>query len=185
MALSSLTSAITILANWNASLTVTGSSPITSSGSKTKSISTGTAAANAAAGGGDEIIAGYVSIAASGNTVLDLEAIVDVSGATVDLVRVKAAIFWLLSATDTAFDGVTVGLATSSITIGGAASNQQKLFLTAAADTFDLLNGEMLCWISPSAAGKAVDATNSDIKILNNDGAVAARVNYLFVGGTS
>lgn len=183
MAIDSLTSTVRALITWTASDTLTGSDygPTSNNTTITKSVSLGTSAANNVANGSDELISYIASISASSSTTLDLTSISNIIGATASLARVKAIMFRLLSTTDDS----TNGTACSSVTIGNAASNANQLFLDNDADTFTLKNGEMLVWASPQAAGLTVDGTNKNVKILNNDGAVTAKVQVTIIGGST
>ena len=134
------------------------------------------------AGGVNEVALNIVTIAASGNTTLDLTSLTDVLGfASVALVRVKAFFFWLLSAADDSVNGT----ACSGVTVGNAATNANLLNMGGTTPTFTLGNGEVWAWGTGKAAGLTVDATHKNVLITNNDGAVAAAVLYGFAGATT
>lgn len=183
MAIDSLTASLKAAVAWTAqdSLTGTDYSPnVNQTGfSTTRSIASATA--SNAAGGGNEVVSFIQSIAAGGDVTLDLEAVANIFGTTVDLVRLKGVLIRLLSTTDDS----TNGTAASSVTIGNATANQQTLWMDAATDTFTLKNGEFIAWATSQAAGLTVDATHSDLKIVNNDGAVIAKVQITLFGATN
>src|SRR5262249_44877586 len=127
-----------------------------------------------------------LSIAGGGNTTIDLRSFTDVVNQTaVVLARVKFADFQLLSAAQVAPDGTTTGTAAVSVTIGNSGANAQLLDLGAAAHTRQVKNGGFSTFGDGSAAGYTVDATHKDVKIVNDDGAVTAKVLVTFVGGTT
>lgn len=145
--------------------------------------------ANSAAFGCDELILGYASIAASGHTDIDLTSLTDiagVSGITLSGGKVKAYLFALLSAAQTAPDGSTVGNGCSGISLGNSGANDYKLNLDVGTDLLNVNNGGLLFYADGSAAGmSAVDATHKIIRVLNNDGAIAAKVVYMLAGCTN
>jgi hypothetical protein len=129
----------------------------------------------------NRIYAALLTIAGGASTTLDLEALTDVFGDALDFARVKAIRIWLLSATDDAPDGTAdAGTACSGVTVGNAASNQFAgsgyPISDAATGTFTLANGDQFARATGSAGGWVVDATHKNLKVLNNDGAVAAKV---------
>lgn len=167
MAINSLTFTGSTLAKWTAQNTITGSNyqPLTNSGNIQKSVSLGTAAANAAVGGADQLISYIVNIAISSSTTIDLTSLTNIlQQSGVSLARVKFYQFRLLSVDD---DPV-YGTLCSSVTIGNAASNSQQFNLSAAA-TMDVKTGGDATYFDPSASGYVVDGTHKNVKIVNND----------------
>lgn len=137
--------------------------------------STGTNTAKAA----NQIASAIYAIAASGNTVINLQSLTNVLGtASVALVRLKGILVRLLSVADDAVNGT----ACSSVTVGNAATNPNLLFLGGTTPTFTLNNGEHLEWSTPGAAGIAVSPSACNLKVLNNDGANAAAVQVSVIG---
>lgn len=138
--------------------------------------------ANNAVGGGDQMLQALFSITAAGTTVLDFTTFTDVLSRTGgSFARIKYVEFWLLSTADDA----TNGTACSSVTCGNTASNQQLLFLGAAAHTFVVKNGDIICYSNRSAAGLTVDGTHKSFLVTNNDGANAAALQITVVGGST
>lgn len=183
MPLDSLTSTWSMTIAWNAQNNITGDdySPIQNDSTIAKSQAFSSATANSAAGGSDEIASFITSIAASGNTTLDFEAISNVLGdASITLARVKNIQIRLLSEDD----DETNGTQASSITVGNAAANQQKLFLNNATDEFNITNGCAITYHGAATTGFVVNGTNSDLKIVNNDSTYAAKVQITFTGGS-
>lgn len=184
MAITTLNGSIKCETTWSAQIPKTGTDygPLLNGSTLAKTLNFGTSVANGVSGGSDELVSYIVSIAAGGNTTLDLRSITDVMNQTgTVLARIKGWMFRLLS-TD---DDSTIGTACSSVTIGNAAANQQLLNLGAAAHTLTLNNGDCLCYLTPKSTGWVVDATHKDIKIVNNDGSVIAKVQVTFIGATS
>ncbi len=149
----------------------------------------GTNAANAAAGGANEVILLSFTIAASGNHTIDLTSVVDALGQTaISLARVKLANFFLLSASQTLADGTTVGTACSGVSVGNAGgdgTNGQPLDLDLQTETFTLGNGGSHCVNNGNATGWVVDGTHKLLYFVNNDGAVTAQLYVELVGGTT
>lgn len=101
--LSSLAVTVSSGFNWQAGLNMTGSAynPVSNPGNITKSYSIGTAAANGAVGGADEVFSFQQGITAGSSATLDLTAMTNlVLQASVAIVRVKSFQIRLLSATD-------------------------------------------------------------------------------------
>jgi hypothetical protein len=126
-----------------------------------------------------------LSIAGGGNTTIDLTSFANAVGdAASSFTRVKAVRIRLLSTADDA----TNGSAASSITVGNNAADDWTSqggsggFGTAAS-TFVVPNGGFFEFGVPNTAGIPVDATHKIIKIANNDGAVAAKVEVMIIGG--
>lgn len=137
---------------------------------------------NATAGGGDSLASFILSLAGGATVDIDLQALTDVANRTGhSLARFKYIEFWLLGTADDA----TNGTACSGVTIGNAASNAHQLFLGSDTHTFTLGNGEFVIWATRSAAGKVVDGSNKAVKVLNNDGSVAAALQVTVCGGSS
>lgn len=185
MALSTLDLTMQILTNWSATKVVTGLPFLSSApASPSKSIRALSTVADATAGGASVLVAGISTVTASSSNTLDLTSIADVMGDTVSMARVKFVLFRLLSATDTAFDGTTVGTAATPVVIGNAASNATQLFLGGDTHTISLTNGDFIAYATGGAAGLVIDSTNKNVKIANSDAAVSAKVLYVFAGGS-
>lgn len=194
MALDSLTSNLLVQLGWNATKNVVGSdyTPNTNQSTVKKALSIGTAVADAAAGGGDELVSFVQTIAASGSASIDLTSLTDILGATgVSLARVKAIVIRLLSATD----DTTIGTAAASVTIDNTVTNalssqsNSGWFSNAAegaanGSKFAIPNGGVLAFGTPAAAGVLVDPTHKVVKVTNNDAGLAAKVQISLVGGT-
>lgn len=148
----------------------------------------------AAASGADEVYKAFLSIAASSSMTLGLSgtSIQNPVGDNIAFVRVKAIIVELIS---TAQDS-TNGSAASSITVGGAASNPALVgaagFIDGVAGsggappTFRVFNGGWTGMAVANANGVAVANSSSDqLKITNEDGAIAAKVRITIIGSKS
>lgn len=113
------------------------------------------------------------SIAASGSLVLDLAgSLTDVFGATITMARVKSFYIEMTGA--------------SSISIGANGAAPAPLwFGDAATDFLTVRAGGCFFIHAPDATGYALTATSADkLKILNNDGAVAAAYKIAIVGAS-
>lgn len=189
MALSSLTFYETVALVWTALKTVTGLPGGNQNAQQPSStFALGTAAANAAVGGSDELYFAVLSIAGSGTQTLDLTSLSDVLSASFSFARLKFLRFKLLGSGEFAPDGLTAGTACSSVTIGGAGSNANLMFMNSSTPTFVLnggVAGEAITWESPTAAGKVVDSSHKNILVTNNDSGNTAKIVVYFVGGTS
>ena len=108
----------------------------------------------------------------------NLQSLLDVLGQTVSLVRIKGLLFQLLSTSDDQANGT----ACSGVTVGNAATNANKMFLGAQSHTLVLGNGEAVAWVSPSAAGLAVDGTHLNVLVTNNDVVNSAAVQVTVLG---
>jgi hypothetical protein len=188
MALSSLTATFSSTFNYQGTKTETGfANALQNNNSPTKKVSLGTANANSAAGGADEVYAAVLSIAASGNTTINLSSFTDVvNQGSIGFARIKYYRFHLLSTSDDA----TNGTACTSISIGNAASHpflfNWTLGGTLPTCTFTLSNGEVWEWGSPNGTGLTVTSgSNDQIYIVNNDGTHAAGVLVVLCGGTT
>lgn len=130
--------------------------------------------------GVNQINAAYVallSIAASGNQVLDLTALTDTLGNALSFAGIKAIFIQLLGTADLAPDGVTTGNGCTGITVGNNATNPFSAPISdQATGTITFVNGEQFGRGRDSAAGWTVDATHKSLKIVNNDAVNAAKV---------
>jgi hypothetical protein len=118
----------------------------------------------------NEVYAALLTIAASGNQVLDLTALIDTLGNAWAATGIKSIFIQLLGATDTAPDGVTVGNGCTGITVGNNATNPWSAAISdQATGTITLANGAQFGRARYDAAGWVVDATHKSLKILNND----------------
>lgn len=191
MALDSLTSQLSVSMNWTAQKNIAGStdySPNQNNTTITKKSSVGTAAANAAVGGGDELASWVQTIAGGGTATVDLSSLTNILQTTaISLARVKGIMIRLLSTTDDA----TNGTACTHIVVGNAASNAWtsqsggRGWLTSSTHTFDIGNGGAVAFLFPTAAGVLVDGTHKNILITNGDGSVSAKVQISLHGGTT
>ena len=180
--ITSLTTTISSIVNANAQQTLanapTAFPQFGPSGNITRAVqyNTGTTTAK----GANQQMSKIISVTAGGSTTIDLTAaftnIVNASNAT--FARIKGIRISLLSVADDSVNGT----AASSITIGNNGSNDftsqsgNRGWFGSATSTFDLANGDDVCWKTVSANGVVVDATHKIIKITNNDGAIAASV---------
>src|SRR5258708_5153246 len=101
--MSSLTFTDKLIASINAQNNVTGIdyNPTTNQSILNKTITLGTAAANNAATGSDEVYSTILTVAGAGSTTIDLTALTDLLGtAAVNLVRVKYIMIRNLDAVD-------------------------------------------------------------------------------------
>lgn len=188
MALDSLTLNGSAPVNWTASKNVTGAEANQNNSTATEArASIGTAAANNAANGANELYFALLSVAANSSTSIDLNSFTDILGATgIQAVRTKFIQVELLSAAQDSTNGTNA----TSITIDGTVSNallsqSNSGWLANNTSSFVIPNG---CWMQfgcPNAAGVAVDNTHKVIKITNNDGAVAAAVKVIAAVGTT
>lgn len=144
-------------------------------------VSVGTNVANNLSGGGDQLALRTYTIAASGTLTLDLTNIIDAIERSAALfARIKMVGFFLLGTADD-----SAGTACSSVTIGNAGSNAQKMFMTQGTYTFDLQNGECVFWATRQALGRTVDGTHKNVLITNNDGSNSAALQVMFAGGST
>lgn len=183
-ALSSLALTVSPNRQWLAQLNQTGYSAISKNDQfTTPQITMGTAAANNAAGGADQLLSQTISIAASGTNTIDLTAFTDIlQRATQSFARVKYIEFWLMTAAD---DTATPGTAASQVTIGAAGSNPFVMELGGTTPTKILKNGDFCVYGTRSAAGLTVSGTNKNILITNNDASLTAVVRVTICGGTT
>lgn len=184
MALSTLSGcALTASARWTAEKALTGTdyNPVTHQGNLNKTQSLGTAAANTASGGADELASFITSISGGGNATIDCTSftnILQVAAST--LARIKGFMIRLLSTTDDATNGTNA----SSVAVGNASANQQNLILSTNA-TMTIKNGGCVLYLDPNATGIAVSAGAKNIFITNNDGSVTAKVQVTLIGGST
>ncbi len=189
MAISSLTFSANISTQWTAANNLTGSdySPTTNPTSFSKKISLGTTVANSASTGSDEVYSAITTVTTSNTATLNLQSITDIMQTTgVTLVRVKSIMIRNLSTTD---DSVNGGGATS-ITVGtsvanGLQSNGGKGWFSNPASAMDVANGDVIYWGTTGTTGVSVTATNSILKITNNDAVNTAKVQITVAGGSS
>lgn len=198
MALSTLTSTFGPSVSWTASKTITGSdyAALANTSSILKpSMAVGTAAANNAANGGDELTSSITSVSASSSASIDLTSLTDIlQSSGVSLARVKAILIRLLSTTD----DPTNGTAASSVTIDNTTSNSLSAQShsgwfdngsegAAGGSKFTIPNGGFLMFGVgvTNAAGVLVDSTHKIIAVHNNDAGVTAKVQVTLLGGSS
>lgn len=164
------------------SLTGTDYSPLSNNSTITKKADFGTDAANAAAEGADQVISFVQSVAAGGNTTIDLQAVTNIlQQSAQSFTRIKQLLFRLLSVADDATNGTNA----SSVSIGNGGANGTSLFMGNSAQTFTIPNGGAVGYLGNQTAGLGVNATTKDLFILNNDGAVIAKVQVSVVGGST
>jgi hypothetical protein len=200
-ALDSLTATVTAGVQWNAAKSITGSDYAQNTNSTTllKRLSIGTAAANAAAGGSDELYSAITSLGSTASSSIDLTSIADILATSgVSLARVKAIMIRLLSTTDDTSIGTaatainidsTVANSFSSQTSKGWFNNANEGTATGGAgdatgSKFCVPNGGVLLFATPSAGGVVVDSTHKVIKLTNID-TVTAKVQVTIIGGSS
>lgn len=201
-AITSLSVTVTAGFNWTAANTLTGSDygQNQNSSNLRKTLSMGTSAANAAAGGADQLYSAITSLAGGASASIDLTSLSNILAATgQSFARVKAIMVRLLSTTDDSSIGTaatsvkidnTVANALSSQSGAGWFANANEGTATGGAgdatgSKFEIANGGVLLWATPSAAGLVVDGTHKIIKLTNIDGAVTAKVQVTVGGGSS
>ncbi len=160
--------------NWTYEKTVTGQSNTQNIGSFSASLSTvnGTGATGTA----DLIYTVQLSIAASGNSVINLSAtpVTDFFGANVVMARVKVFFVSVLT--------TTTG---SSAQLGGGSAPIIN-YLAGTTPTIRVNNGGVLLLGDTGGTGYAVTGTTADnFKILNNDGANTLTANVCIVGSSA
>ena len=179
--LSSLSMTVKLAVSGSGSENVTGYNALKQTLNIIKSVGPFTTTiANNAALGADECYSKIITIAASGNTDIDLTSLQDIllqSG--LNFARIKAYVIRLLSIADDSSNGT----ACTGITIDGAGTNLIALPGLGTAQT--LGNGDFLAWATPNASGTTVDGTHKIIHIVNNDSGHGAAVQLTLVGGTS
>src|SRR6476620_2860083 len=184
MSLDALTAQVQIVTAWQAQKNVTGFQATAKNDGAQKKITT--VIGGAIASGANEVYSALLTLAGAASTTLDLTALTDVLGFTLNFARVKGWFIWLLAATDTAPDGTTSGTACSGITVGNAASNQWAGTGYPVSDQSTgkqtLGNGEFRGGGTPVAAGWLVDGTHKSLKILNNDAVVSAKIVLVLIG---
>lgn len=185
MALSSLK----FVDNNNAQLTATraaaysdATAPTYKAAFQAPQISLSKVAANAEVGGADQVYSALTTIAGGGNTTIDLQSFTNFAGETsCSFTRVKYLMIRLLSVEDDA----TNGSACTGITVEPDATNGWTSLIAAAGDKIKLTNGDCVKYMTKSAGGIAVGASNKVLKITNTDGSVSAKVQITVVGGSS
>lgn len=185
--ISTLNGTINDSIGWNASNNITAQQPYTQGDAVATGYSFGTANANAAVGGADELVSFLQTIAPGGSATIDLQSITNILQQTgVALVRLKGYKIRLLSSgTVGAVDSVN-GTLCSSVTVGNAGSAPNPLELEDATYRYRIKNGGSHQHFDPSAAGfVAVSPSSRNILITNNDGSVAAAVQVTVVGATT
>ncbi len=190
MGLSLLTATPQDNMSWVAQNNLTGSnySPITNQGRTTKQVAYTSTIANAAAGGANELVSYLVSVTASGNTTVNLQAVTDIlNTANVNLARVKGYSIWLLSTTDDA----TYGTNCSSIRWGGGTTPVQfNLTTTDAANTgntaaMTIFKGGIVQYFDQTAGGFTTSNTARNLFFLNNDATNAAKIELTLIAADS
>lgn len=202
VSLSTLSATLTAQLSWTATKTLTGTaySAITNQSAIKKALSLGTSAANAAVGGADELASFVTSVSASSSSSIDLTAMTDIlNQSSASLARAKAIVIRLLSASDDATNGTAAASITLDNTVTNALSAQSHSgwfdnahegtatggMGDATGSKFTIPNGGFLAFGTPAAAGVLVDGTHKVVKITNNDGAIAAKAETSFVGGST
>jgi len=155
-------------------------SPITVAGSR--QIAQASYSLGSGAGAANQVMIGTLSIAGGATTNLLLNASTQLhcidGTATPTLTSIKFFCFELLSATQSDQDG-NAGSAATSITLGAAGSNPWITGPWGATDTYTLINGAKMH--HEDEAGLAV-AASKVIAVVNNDGAVTAKVMVTIFG---
>lgn len=149
--------------------------------SKRMQFTTGTATANKA----NRIYGDVISIAAGANTTVNLQALTDQLNLSCNFARIKGVYFHLISEADNA----DIGTNATSILFGGNGASNQGIsgnatygFFGNGNDTMRVFNGGFAMMGTPSAAGVLIDSTHKNVFILNEDGAVTAKVYVGFLG---
>lgn len=190
MALDALTASLKVDVQWTAQKTITGNSNAlkhASRVSKEADNSIVSGSGNTASGIGDQLCSFVTTISASSSTTLDLSSLTNILQQTSQTIaRIKGVLIELLSSAQDA----TSGTACSSITIGGAASNQWISQSGSggpgdASSLWDIPNGEFLAFSCKATTGTVVDGTHKSLKILNNDATYAAGVRITILGAGS
>lgn len=132
----------------------------------------------------NQVIVGTVTLAGGATTDYNVSTgltLSNVVGATAPSLTVVKE-FWLelLSAAQTD-DAGTAGSATSSITCGNDGGAPWDSGPLGATDTYKLLNGDKWIHVSNATAGMSV-SSGDILQIVNNDGAVAAKIRYTWLG---
>lgn len=188
MALDSLTLNVSAPVNWNAQKNVTGANPNQNASSAVEAKGAlGTSAAGNAANGLNEMYYAITTIAASGNTSVDLSSFTDIlNAAGIVGVRTKFIQIELLSATQDSTNGTAASSITIDNTVTNALSAQSHSGWfdngsegAAGGSKFTLANGYWLQFGGTNANGVAIDGTHKVIKIVNNDAGVAAAVKFI------
>ena len=195
MAINSLAFKLAAAFGWTAANNLTGADygQNQNNSSPQKSLSIGTAVANNVAGGGDELYSTITTIAPSGNATIDLTSITDILQQTaISLARAKVIIIRLLSSTDDATNGTAASSVTidNTVTNGLSAQSHSGWFDNGAegaagGSKFAIINGGIMLYGTPSATGILVDSTHKLLKIVNNDGALSAKVQVTVCGGST
>lgn len=173
----SLAGGISAALNWNLTKTNTGLQSVSWTDSVTKAF---TIADGVGANQAQLLYAGVRTIAAAGTDNVDVfGSLSDPLGTVFSAAEIKAIFVHLLSVADDA----TNGTACSSITIGNHATLAFLAGFGAAAHTWTILSGQIFLATNFSAAGwPSVAATSDMLKVLNNDGAVAAAYKLILWG---
>ena len=191
-----LTASVTIGVQFTATDNITGHGNTVNQSSLAKAIALGTSAANAAAGGSDEVYSTILTITASSSTSLDLTSLANIFGTTITFARIKAVVIRLLASTDTDSSGTALGTAATYIvidnTVTNALSSQSNTgwFSNAAegaanGSKFTIPNGAFLAFSLGNAAGVVVDGTHKVIKLTNGDSSLSAKVLVTLIGGST
>lgn len=180
MAIDSLTFTFTLGRQWTAQKNLTGGlKPVGHSDQISVTHALGTAVANAVAGGANHLSQQVYDVPAGGTLTIDLRALTNIiqEGSQV-LARVKLIVFELLSTAQG-------GSACSQVTIGNHATTPHQLWHGADAHTSVLKNGRFIAAGGSDATGEVVDASNLNVLVTNNDGAIIGKLRATIVGGTS
>lgn len=183
MPIDTLTASVGLTINWTAQDNLTGTDygSVENSSTIQKKLSVAATVANAVAGGADEVVSYLLTIAGGGSADVDLTDLTNVLQQAASFARLKQIIIRLLSTTD----DNTNGTAATSITVGNASANGAALFMGAVTHTITIPNGGFIAFGTPAAAGLVITASTADIlKIANNDGSVAAKVQLTLIGGS-
>ena len=172
---------------WSASNDILGQQPLTQGDNVATTYNFGTGFATTASGGADELASFLQVIAPGGSATINLQSITNIlQQVGIALARLKGYKIRLLAASGRgAIDSVN-GTTCSSIQIGNAASNVNRLEMGADAHTYRINNGGSHQHFDPSAAGfVAVTTTTRNILITNNDASIAAAVQVTLIGATT
>jgi|SRR5579871_396274 len=170
---------------------VTGAdySPTANQSTINKTLTLGTASANGAANGSDEIYSTILTVTGGSNTTIDLTNITDLlNTAAVNLVRVKMILIRNLDSVDDPTNAPAPNA--SFITVGNNGANDfvstsGSGWFNTAASVFDVAKGDFLFWGTKGTAGSVTSGSKKIIKLVNGDGTNTAKIQVTIIGGSS
>lgn len=166
-----LSSQVQASVTWTLSTTPTGYSKAVAAGN-IFSYDSGTLTNGVAAAAANLIYASLLTIAASGNSVINLRGTPTTDPFGNNIVMVRAKYVYINHLTTTASSAITVGNATNPLAL-----------FSAGTATISVRNGGIYLFGDSGATGIAVGSGTTDqLKIVNADGALAASVNVAVIG---